>query len=156
MKIEIKQQAPAFTLPDQDGKTHALSDYVGGWVLLYFYPKDNTPGCTIEAKTIRDDLSDFEKLNATVLGISTDSVASHKKFAKKYKLPFTLLSDEDKKVVNIYGVWAEKNFMGKKYVGTLRDSFLINPKGEIAKIYRKVKPGDHAKQVLRDLGDLQS
>ncbi len=143
--------APDFTLPDQDGVVHALSSYRGKWVLVYFYPKDDTPGCTKEACVLRDALPRFEGVQASVLGISVDSVASHKKFAEKYGLPFTLLADEDKKVVELYGVWGEKSFMGKKYLGTKRTSFLIDPDGVIKTVYENVKPDAHAEEVLADL-----
>jgi peroxiredoxin Q/BCP len=151
--IKIKTKAPAFSMPDQDGKTHKLSDYLGDWVLLYFYPKDDTSGCTKEACAIRDELPNFKKLKCKVLGVSTDSVESHKKFADKYGLPFTLLSDEDKKVVEKYGVWQEKSMYGRKYMGIARSSFMIDPKGRIAKIYQKVNPETHAEEVLQDLKD---
>jgi peroxiredoxin Q/BCP len=146
------QKAPQFVLPDQDGKEHALSDYAGKWVVLYFYPKDDTPVCTKEACTLRDALPNFKKLKAEVLGISIDTVQSHKKFADKYELPFTLLADADKKVVDLYGVWGEKNFMGRTYMGTKRTSFLIGPDGVIKKVYEGVKPLVHAEEVLADLG----
>lgn len=148
---EVGKNAPAFSLPDQDGKTHTLKDYIGKWVLLYFYPKDSTPGCTIEACTIRDQFQDFKKIKAEVLGVSTDSVKSHKRFMDAYELPFTLLSDEEKKMVTAYGVYGEKKMMGKTYMGTKRTSFLIDPNGTIRKIYEKVKPPVHAKEVLVDL-----
>lgn len=151
MKIAVNAAAPDFSLPDQNGKQHKLSDYKGQWVLLYFYPKDMTAGCTVEACTLGEQFPKFGKLKATVIGISVDSVASHKKFADKYKLPFTLLADEDKKVVNLYGVWAQKKFMGREYMGILRNSYLINPEGKIVKIYEKVKPLGHADEVLKDL-----
>lgn len=144
-------QASDFTLLDQDGVSHTLSSYQGKWVLLYFYPKDDTPGCTIEACTIRDQFTNFESIQAVVLGVSTDSVASHKKFALKYELPFTLLADETKEVVGTYGVFGEKKFMGNTYMGTSRTSFLIDPTGKIAKVYEKVKPETHAADVLADL-----
>lgn len=146
--------APDFTLPDQDGVSRSLSDYRGKWVLIYFYPKDDTPGCTKEACVLRDSLPDFSSLNADVLGISTDSVKSHKKFAEKYGLPFTLLADEGKEVVNKYGVWGRKKFMGREYDGIFRTSFLIAPDGTIAKVYEKVKPEQHAAEVLADLKEL--
>lgn len=152
----VGQQAPEFTLPDQDGAKHALSSYLGKWVLLYFYPKDDTPGCTIEACTIRDQFKDFQKINAVVLGVSTDSVASHKKFALAYELPFTLLADENKEVVGQYGVFGEKKFMGRTYMGTSRTSFLIDPSGKVAKVYEKVKPELHAAEVLADLAILSA
>lgn len=146
-------KAPAFTLADQHGERHRLSDYLGRWVLLYFYPKDDTPGCTTEACALRDETKAFGRHGAVVLGVSTDSVASHAKFVGKYDLPFTLLSDPDKQVVQKYGVWGPKKFMGRSYEGTHRVSFLIDPKGKIAKVYEKVKPAEHAAEVLRDLAD---
>lgn len=152
--LKIKTVAPTFTLPDQNNKTHSLGEYKGKWVLLYFYPKDNTTGCTAQACSIRDAFPLFNKLKITVIGISVDSVKSHKKFADEYDLPFTLLADEDKKVVKKYGVWAKKKFMGREYDGTLRTSFLIDPKGKIAKVYEKVKPETHADEVLNDLKSL--
>ena len=147
-------KAPDYTLPDQDGKIHTPSEYLGKWVLLYFYPKDDTPGCTIEACTLRDQFKDFTIIGAVILGVSTDSVSSHKKFANAYKLPFTLLADEHKEVVGRYGVFGEKKFMGRIYMGTKRTSFLIDPSGEIAKVYEKVKPEQHAVQVITDLKEL--
>ena len=155
--IEIKagQKAPSFTLLDQNGTKHSLKDEVGNWVLLYFYPRDNTPGCTVEAKAIRDEWKKFRKFNCTVFGVSTDSVESHKKFADKQSLPFTLLADTEKKVVEKYGVWQQKKFMGKEFMGIVRMSFLIDPEGNIAKVYPKVKPARHAEEVLEDLKRLQ-
>lgn len=155
IKLKIGSLAPDFELPDQNGKKHKLNSCRGRWVLLYFYPKDNTPGCTKEACSIRDFFPDFRKLGMEVMGISIDSISSHKKFAKKYDLPFTLLADIDKKIVNLYGVWAKKKIMGRQYMGTLRTSFLINKNGRIAKIYEKVKPEIHAQEVLNDLKTLK-
>ncbi len=148
---EIGQSAPDFTLPDQDGKPRTLSDYRGKHVLLYFYPKDDTTGCTREACAIRDAHPDFKKLDAVVFGISADSVASHKKFAEKYGLPFTLLADVEKKAIQAYGVWGRKKFMGREYDGIFRTSFLIDPDGTIKHVYEKVKPLTHAAEVLIDL-----
>lgn len=153
--IKLNTKAPTFTLSDQNGDKHKLTDYIGKWVLLYFYPKDDTPGCTTESCSFRDNLPKFGKLNAKVFGISTDSVISHKKFADKYKLPFTLLADEEKKVVEKYGVWAEKSMYGRKYFGTLRTSFLVDPTGKIVRIYEKVKPAEHVAQVIANLKELQ-
>ena len=147
------QKAPEFSLPDQDGKMHTLSAYAGKWVILYFYPKDDTPGCTKEACTIRDAWPKFKKLGIQVFGVSIDSQKSHAKFVDKYDLPFTLLSDADKKVVEKYGVWGEKKFMGRTFLGINRMSFLINPAGKIEKIYEHVKPEVHAQEVLQDLKD---
>lgn len=154
MAVSVGTKAPDFTLEDQDGKKQSLSDYKGGWVLLYFYPKDDTPGCTKEACTIAEGFPKFKKLQATVLGVSKDAVASHKKFAEKYGLPFTLLSDIDGKVCEAYGVWGEKKFMGRTYMGIKRESFLVNPEGKIAKHYSAVKPALHADEVLADLVEL--
>lgn len=147
-------KAPNFSLPDQDGVVRNLSDYQGSRLLLYFYPKDNTTGCTKQACMLRDDFMGFKKLNVQVVGVSVDSVDSHKKFADEYKLPFTLLADEQKEVVNAYGVWGEKSMYGRKYMGTLRTSFLISKEGIIEKIYEKVVPAEHSKQVLEDLETL--
>jgi len=133
---------------------HTLADYAGRWVLLYFYPKDDTPGCTVEACMLRDEFPSFGKIGAVVIGVSTDSVKSHKKFADAYKLPFTLLADEGKEMVNAYGVWGEKKFMGRSYMGTKRTSFLIRPDGVIAKVYEGVKPKVHAGEVIYDLQEL--
>ena len=151
MALKIGDSDPNFTLPDQDNKIHSLSEYQGAWLLLYFYPKDNTTGCIKEACELRDDFLGFKKLKVAVVGVSIDSPKSHKKFADEYNLPFTLLSDEQKEAVNKYGVWQEKSMYGKKYMGTFRISFLINPKGVIEKIYEAVKPAEHSKEVLRDL-----
>ncbi len=147
--------APEFSLPDQNGTLHTLSSQRGKWVLIYFYPKDHTPGCTVQACAIRDDFPLFKKLQTTVFGISADSVKSHGKFVDKYDLPFTVLSDEEKKTIGDYGVWQKKKFMGRVYMGIARTSFLIDPKGKIAKVYENVKAGDHADMVLADLRNLQ-
>lgn len=138
---EQGEQAPDFTLPDQYRALHTLAEYRGGWVLLYFYPKDDTPGCVKEACAIRDHFPRFQTGGLTVFGVSTDSIASHKKFVEKYSLPFTLLSDTGKRVIALYGI-------------TRRSSFLIAPDGTIAKVYEKVKPELHAEEVLRDLKEL--
>lgn len=145
--------APDFTLFDQDGKEHALSSYRSRWVLIYFYPKDDTPGCTKEACAIRDSFPAFDASKAVVLGISPDSVKSHKKFAEKYELPFRLLADEGHVIADTYGVWGRKKFMGREYDGVMRTSFLINPEGKIAKVYESVKPEQHATEVLKDLAE---
>lgn len=151
MMPTIGSQAPAFSLPDQDGVVHTLNEVRGKWALLYFYPKDATPGCTVEAQTLRDAFPDFGALDAVVFGISADSVESHKKFAEKHHLPFTLLADTDKKMVTAYGVWGTKKMMGREYDGIFRTSFLIAPDGTIAKVYENVKPAEHAAQVLADI-----
>ncbi len=146
--------APTFKLKDQNGKDHSLSDYLGKWVLLFFYPKDDTPGCTKEACGIRDVFKDYKDAGIVVIGVSKDSVKSHKKFEEKYNLPFILLSDETRGVLEKYGVWRTKKMFGKEYLGTVRTSFLINPKGLIEKVYEKVKPDLHAKEVLKDFHKL--
>ena len=153
--LKVGKKAPAFTLLDQNGDKVSLSQFIGQWVFLYFYPKDDTPGCTKEACAISDDYSSFGKLDAVVFGVSTDSVQSHKKFETKYKLPFRLLADTEKKVVERYGVWGEKSLYGRKYMGTMRMSFIIDPKGKIARIYHKVRPAEHAAEVLTDLRELR-
>lgn len=133
---------------------HSLSNCLGKPVLLYFYPKDDTPGCTKQACMLRDAFPDFKKTGVTVFGISADSVKSHKKFAEKYELPFILLADEGKEVVNAYGVWGKKKFMGREYDGISRTSFLIASDGTIAKVYENVKAATHADLVLEDLKQL--
>lgn len=147
------KKAPAFKLKDQDGNNVSLKDFLGQKVVLYFYPKDDTSGCTKEACSFRDNLPDFNKIKAVILGVSADSVASHKKFQEKYNLPFTLLSDEDKKVVNNYGVWVEKSMYGRKYMGIERTTFIIDEKGKIKKIFNKVKVDGHTEEVLSALNN---
>jgi peroxiredoxin Q/BCP len=149
--LAVGEKAPHFTLPDQDGVEHSLTNYRGKRVLIYFYPKDDTPGCTKEACTLRDDFPAFGKLGAQIIGVSADTVASHKKFATKYKLPFTLLADPEKGMLKAYGVWGMKKFMGREYDGIRRSSYLINPEGKIAKVYEKVNPITHAEEVRKDL-----
>ncbi len=154
--LTVGSQAPAFTLNDQNGAAHSLSEAKGSWVLIYFYPKDDTPGCTKEACALRDAFPAFKKLDARVYGVSVDSEKSHGKFVEKYQLPFVLLADTDKTMVEAYGVWGKKKFMGREYMGTNRMSFLIDPQGKIAKIYEKVKPDTHADEVLADLKALRA
>ena len=154
MDLKVGDTAPDFELPDQMGKMHKLSDYQGQKILVYFYPKDNTPGCTVEACQLRDSFPRFSGVNTQVLGISTDSVESHQKFAQKHELPFTLLSDVNKEVVKSYNVYKPKKIFGKEFLGTMRTSFLIDKNGKIAKIYEKVKPALHAEEVLRGLTTL--
>lgn len=153
MNLKIGEVAPEFSLPDQNGKYHKLADYIGKNILLYFYPKDFTPGCTEEACQIRDSFPSFTDINAVVLGISTDSSDRHKKFAAKYNLPFTLLADTDKKIVKTYGVYQPKKFLGKELFGVVRTSFLIGKDSKILNIYEKVKPTLHAQEVLGDLAN---
>ncbi len=140
--------APAFTAKNTNGETVRLKDLRGQKVVLYFYPKDDTPGCTKEACSFRDAFADFKKRGIKVLGVSPDSEASHQKFTAKYKLPFALLADPDHAIADAYGVWGEKKFMGRTYLGVKRITFLIDEKGKIKKVFEKVKPEEHATEVL--------
>lgn len=150
--LEKDLMAPDFELVDENEKSHKLSDYRGSPVLLYFYPKDDTPGCTTEACEFRDDYDEYEKAGVIILGVSPDSPKSHKKFKEKYNLPFTLLSDNDQhRVSEIYGVWAKKSMYGREYYGVMRTSFLINDEGKLVEIYENVKPKGHSQQVLSAL-----
>ena len=148
--LKENTMAPDFSLPDQSGVEHKLSEFLGKWVLLYFYPKDSTPGCTKEACSIRDEWSRFKRNKIVVLGMSVDTVKSHNKFVEKYSLPFILLADTDKKVVKKYKAYGKKKFMGMEFEGVFRVSYLIDPKGEIVKVYKDVKPDEHAEEVLDD------
>lgn len=154
MALKVGDKAPAFKLKNQDEETISLSRLKGKPVVLYFYPKDDTPGCTKEACNFRDEFPKFGKLKAEIIGISTDSVKSHKKFAEKYGLPFILLADEKKQVVQEYGVWKEKNMYGRKYLGIERTTFIINSDGRIANIFPKVKVDEHNKEVMEALKEL--
>ena len=149
--LEVGKKAPQFTLPDGDGNKIAIKDFLGKKVVVYFYPKDNTSGCTQESCDFRDSLSSFNKLKVIVLGISKDSQSSHRKFRDKYDLNFPLLSDIDTKVIQKYGVWKEKSMYGRKYMGVERTTFVIDEKGKIENIYRKVKVSGHVDQILNDL-----
>ena len=140
--------APDFTAKTGGGKTVSLADFRSKNVVLYFYPRDDTPGCTVEACKFRDEFADFKKNGIVVLGVSADSVASHEKFSEKFKLPFVLLADEDKAIARAYGAWGEKSFMGRKFMGMRRITFLIGPNGRIRKIWLKVKPPKHSAEVL--------
>ena len=146
--LEAGMQAPAFTLADKDGKTVSLSDFLGKKVVLYFYPKDNTPGCTRQACAFAAAYSAFEAKNAVVVGISKDSVSSHSKFAEKYNLPFILLSDPELQAIQAYGVWQEKKLYGKTSMGVVRTTFIIDEQGKIIKVMPKVKPDTNAAEVL--------
>ncbi len=148
MKLEIGQNAPNFETLNQDGKTVKLSDFTGKKVVLYFYPKDNTPTCTTQACNLRDNYSILQSKGYTVLGVSTDTAKSHKKFQSKFELPFDLLDDSSMKIVNDYGVWAEKMMYGKIYMGTLRTTFLIDETGIITDILEKVESKRHAEQII--------
>lgn len=153
IQLSLKEgdPAPDFSAPTNGGGNVSLADLKGKNVILYFYPKDDTPGCTKEACAFRDNFAAFKKKGAVVLGVSTDPVKAHDKFVEKFKLPFTLLADVDKKIVTAYGVWGEKSFMGRKYMGTHRVTFLIGPDGRIKKIWPLVKPDEHAAEVLAAL-----
>lgn len=151
------KQAPDFSLPDQDNNVHTLADYAGKWLVLYFYPKDNTPGCTTEACSFRDERDAIaESGGAEVVGVSKDSVRSHKKFMADHGLNFTLLSDTEHKTIEAYDSWKPKKFMGREYMGTERNTFIISPDGKIAKEYRGVDPKAHAVQIIADLRQLQT
>ena len=145
------ERAPDFELPDQDGRTHRLSDYAGKNVVLYFYPKADTPGCTTQACGVRDHVADYDAAGATVLGISPDPVAKIAKFAAKHSLSFPLLSDEDHAVAEAYGVWVEKSMYGRTYMGNERTTFVIDPEGTITEVLSKVKPAQHDERVLAAL-----
>jgi len=149
--VPVGRKAPAFTLRDQHGQTHKLADYKGRHVVLYFYPKDNTPGCTTEACGFRDHEAKLKRAGAAVLGVSPDDEKSHEKFAGKYGLSFPLLADPDAKVARKYGVWRQKNMYGRKFMGIVRTTYLIDPAGKVAHRWDKVKPKDHAPQVLAEL-----
>jgi len=151
--IKEGSTAPAFKTNDANGETVSLKDLRGQKVVLYFYPKDDTPGCTKEACSFRDGFAKFKKGGIKVLGVSPDSEASHKKFETKYKLPFTLLADKDHAIADAYGVWGEKKFMGRTYMGVRRTTFLIDENGKIKKVFEKVKPEDHASEVLEAFAD---
>ncbi len=153
--VEEGKKAPVITLNDQGGKKVSLNDFKGKNIILYFYPKNNTSGCTLEACNFRDDFPKFGNMKAVILGVSPDSVESHKKFAKKYNLPFRLLSDEKKSVLKKYGVWKEKSMYGKKYMGVERSTFVIDKTGNVRKIFRKVKVADHNDEVMEVLKELK-
>jgi peroxiredoxin Q/BCP len=149
--LKIGTEAPDFTLPDQNGTMHKLSDYRGKKVILYFYPKDNTSGCTKEACGFAERYPQFQEKDAVILGVSKDSVASHKKFEQNYQLPFTLLSDENKEVLQKYEVWKEKNMYGRKTMGVVRSTYLIDENGIIVKAMEKVKAAENPQQMLEAL-----
>jgi peroxiredoxin Q/BCP len=151
--LEVGKKAPSFTLPDSEGKKVSLNDFKGKKVVIYFYPKDMTSGCTQEACDFRDALPNFSKIKTVVLGVSVDSIESHKKFAAKYNLPFKLLSDEKKEVVEKYGVWKEKSMYGKKYMGIERTTIIIDEEGRIKNIFPKVKVTGHVEEVMKALGE---
>ncbi len=151
MTLALGSPAPAFSLADQGGKIRSLKDFKGGKVVLYFYPKDDTPGCTTEACNFRDAYAELRKLGATVIGISPDSVESHSAFASTYALPITLLADPAKETIKKYDAWGKKTMYGKEYDGVLRSTVLIDEKGTIVKMYPKVSPDTHVDEVIADL-----
>jgi peroxiredoxin Q/BCP len=151
LKLKAGDPAPDFSAPTSGGGNACLADFKGRNVILYFYPRDDTPGCTKEACAFRDHFAEFKMKGAAVLGVSVDPVKAHDKFVKKYKLPFTLLADEDRRIVEAYGVWGQKSFMGRKYMGTHRVTFLIGPDSRIKRIWPKVKPEEHVEEVLAEL-----
>lgn len=153
----MTKKAPDFHLLDQNGVEHSLAGYAGKWLVLYFYPKDDTPGCTTEACSFRDEREAIAEFgNAEVVGVSKDSVASHKKFAEKHGLNFTILSDPEHKVIEAYDSWQPKKFMGREYMGTQRNTFIISPDGQIVKEYIGVNPKEHAGEIISDLKTLQA
>lgn len=148
MPIQAGTPAPSFRLKDETGTVRNLSDFRGQTIVLYFYPKDDTPGCTKEACNFRDNYSAYEKAGVTILGVSPDSPASHAKFKEKFSLPFSLLADEDHALCEAYGVWGEKKFLGKEYMGVLRTTFVVDGDGKIVKVFENVKPSEHSAEVL--------
>ena len=151
LKLKPGDKAPEFTATTGEGGTVSLSDFRGKYVVLYFYPRDDTPGCTKEACAFRDEFGALKRQGAVVLGVSKDSAKAHAKFAAKYKLPFTLLADEEKQIAQAYGAWGQKSFLGRNYMGMHRVTFLIDPAGRVARVWPKVKPAEHAREVLEAL-----
>ena len=151
MPVSAGIPAPDFTLQDENGEERTLSEFRGSPVVLYFYPKDDTPGCTTEACNFRDDYSAYDQSGVRILGVSPDTPKSHTKFKAKYNLPFTLLADVDHAVCDLYGVWGPKKFMGREYQGVLRTTFLIDKDGQIAQVFENVKPADHSAEILEAL-----
>ncbi|MEM0980669.1 MAG: thioredoxin-dependent thiol peroxidase [Cyanobacteria bacterium P01_H01_bin.58] len=156
MTLSVGDRAPSFAMPDAEGTLFHLNDLRGKWVVLYFYPRDNTPGCTKEACGFRDAYHDYEAKEVVILGVSTDDAKAHTKFATKYNLPFPLLIDDGGTVASTYESYGLKKFMGKEYMGIIRRTFIIAPDGTLAKIYPKVKPEPHAQEVLTDLAELMA
>ena len=154
--LKINTKAPNFNLNSTAAKLYSLKDSLGKFVVLFFYPKDDTPGCTIETNDFNKLFAKFKKLNCEVYGISKDNIKSHNKFREKYKIKFNLLADDELKIIKIYKVWAKKKFMGREYMGVVRSTFLINPKGKIIKIWNNIKVKDHANEVLKTLKDIQN
>jgi len=153
--LEVGERAISFSLPNKEGKLVSLEDFLGKWIVLYFYPKDNTSGCTLEAIEFTNLLKEFEDLNAVVLGVSKDSIKSHQNFAQKHSLTIELLSDEEASIIKAYGAWGKKKMYGKEHEGIIRSTFIINPEGYIAYVFEDVKPKGHAEEVLKKLKELQ-
>lgn len=151
MVLSKGMKAPEFELKDSEGNIHHLSDYKGQTIVIYFYPKDDTPGCTKEACSFRDSYADFREAGVEVIGISPDTVNSHTKFANKYDLPFTLLADPEHEVCEAFGVWGLKKSFGREYEGVYRTTFIIGPEGEIKRVFENVKPSDHSQEVLEEV-----
>lgn len=154
--LEAGDAAPPFSLPDQDGHVHALADYAGSVVVVYFYPKDATPGCTTQACSLRDDYGDIRATGAVLLGISTDDAESHRAFRERYDLPFPLLVDEDARVATAYGAWGEKTLYGRKSIGMTRSTFIIGPDGRLLRVWKRARAADHGTVVLRALRELDT
>jgi len=154
MPLDLGDSVPNTKLPSSSGKEVALTDFKGKKIVLYFYPKDNTTGCTAEACDFRDATKAYTKLNAVIVGVSKDSLKSHSNFISKYQLPFELLADENAELLEAFGVWKEKSMYGRKYMGVERSTFLIDEKGEIVQVWRKVSVKDHAKAVLEEIAKL--
>ena len=153
-KLEVGNKAPSFNVASSEGKNFSLAEAAGKWLVLYFYPKDDTPGCTTEACNFRDRLKDYQAVNALIYGVSVDGLDAHAKFIKKFHLPFPLLADTEKEMVEAYGVWKEKSMFGKKYWGIERTTFLIDPKGKIAQIWSSVKVSNHHEEVLQAIKEM--
>jgi peroxiredoxin Q/BCP len=151
MLLSAGSPAPDFSLPDESGVSRRLSEYLGQPVVLYFYPRDDTPGCTTEACSFRDDYGVYQKAGVVILGVSPDTPKKHVKFKEKYQLPFTLLADTDHKVCELYGAWGKKKFMGREYDGVLRSTYVISPQGKIVKVFENVRPEGHSQAVLEAL-----
>jgi len=152
--LKVKTKAPIFNLNSTNGNSYSLKDSIGKYVVLYFYPKDDTPRCTIETNDFNNSLAKFKKVNCKIYGVSKDAIKSHDKFKNKYKIKFDLLADDEIKVVKSYKVWAKKKFMGREFMGVVRSTFLIDPKGKIVKIWDNVKVKDHAKEILETLKNI--
>lgn len=153
--LHVGSQIPVFSIPDQNGEIRSDADFRGKWLVVYFYPKDDTPGCTTEACSFRDNFLELKEKGIEVVGISKDSVKSHKKFVDKYQLPFTLLANPDLDIIKAFGAWGKRKFWGREFSGILRTTFLIDPKGVVKKVYESVTPADHAKEILADWKSLQ-